>query len=646
MSARGQAVVSLPPPGWNAVPGSSYSRFREDESNEDIPDSNSVLALGFLASGARGGDDWDAPPPAMPNPSGGLGQPLAAGVSLGLPVAVLGDPVPLDANPAGGRTVVIDPHLERTGYSPGGDPDSPWVVRGQNPDATPKPMPLGPNTPDSGYRVYTLQPALQPDPAPIAPPPEQLPTPRPTLGNQPDSRPGSTVPVIPMPVAPSPGAIPVPVPLPGPSISAGQMPGVIVSETPGFPAMVPPGGMPSSVPGDCCTACPTVDGCGCGCACGCCSCYPGNRFYVSAEYLGWFLAPNKLPPLLTTSSAADPNDPLHTGALGMPLTQVVYGNNNVAGDYRSGVRMMAGYWFDDDHCLGLELGGFWVQPDMNSVSIGSQGNPPLYRPIFNTSEGRQASEIVASAGIPGQASTAGGFTAVNTSMFWGAEANLRSCLLCCDNFFIDGLAGVKTLGLYESLTMQENPTVTANFTIPGTGIPGLFVPAGTASGVQDRFATGNQFYGGQLGLAGEVRNGAWSLDMTAKLGVGVTAQTVNISGFTIVQAPGIASQGFPTGLYAGPNNSGLYHRNVFSVVPDIGLGIGYQITQHIRAFAGYDFLYWSSVVRPGAQIDQVVNPNNIAGSPNPGVGPNRPGFAFNATDFWAQGIKIGLEFRY
>ena len=151
----------------------------------------------------------------------------------------------------------------------------------------------------------------------------------------------------------------------------------------------------------------------------------------------------------------------------MPFTQVVYGNNNVAGDYRSGVRMMAGYWFDDDHCLGLELGGFWVQPDMNSFSSGSQGNPPLYRPIFNTSEGRQASEIVASSGIPGQASTAGGFTSVNTSMFWGAEANLRSCLLCCDNFFIDGLAGIKTLGLYESLTMQENPTVTANFPIPG-----------------------------------------------------------------------------------------------------------------------------------------------------------------------------------
>ena len=125
------------------VPGSSYSRFREDESNEDILDSNPGAGAGIPGDRGRGGDDWNAPPPRTP--SGALGQPLAAGVSLGLPVAVLGDPVPLDPNPAGGRTVVIDPHLERTGYSPGGDPDSPWVVRGQNPDsATPKPMPLAP----------------------------------------------------------------------------------------------------------------------------------------------------------------------------------------------------------------------------------------------------------------------------------------------------------------------------------------------------------------------------------------------------------------------------------------------------------------------------------------------------------------------
>ena len=146
--------------------------------------------------------------------------------------------------------------------------------------------------------------------------------------------------------------------------------------------------------------------------------------------------------------------------------------------------------------------------------------------------------------------------------------------------------------------------------------------------------------------------------MTAKLGIGATAQSVNITGFTTVTAPGISPQGFPTGLYAGPSNSGLYHRNVFSVVPDVGLGIGYQITQHIRAFVGYDFIYWSSVVRPGSQIDQVVNPNNVAGvqtpatlgsavvpgAANPGVGPNRPGFVFNATDFWPRASKLVLNF--
>jgi hypothetical protein len=57
----------------------------------------------------------------------------------------------------------------------------------------------------------------------------------------------------------------------------------------------------------------------------------------------------------------------------------------------------------------------------------------------------------------------------------------------------------------------------------------------------------------------------------------------------------------------------------------------------VTATVGYTFLYISSVVRPSDQIDRSVN---IA-PPN-----TRPAFSFHATDFWTQGVNLGLEIRF
>ena len=77
----------------------------------------------------------------------------------------------------------------------------------------------------------------------------------------------------------------------------------------------------------------------------------------------------------------------------------------------------------------------------------------------------------------------------------------------------------------------------------------------------------------------------------------------------------------------------------------LGFNLGYQFTNHIRGFVGYNFLFWSNVVRPAEQIDTVVNPLLIP--PAAGrVGPNRPQFNFNGADFWVQGINFGVDFRW
>lgn len=89
-------------------------------------------------------------------------------------------------------------------------------------------------------------------------------------------------------------------------------------------------------------------------------------------------------------------------------------------------------------------------------------------------------------------------------------------------------------------------------------------------------------------------------------------------------------------------------------MPEVGFTLGYQVCSWCRATVGYNFLYWSNVIRPGGVIDRGVNATYQPFSPiSPtftqngvvaGV-PARPA-VFNGSDFWAQGLTLGLEFRW
>jgi len=75
-------------------------------------------------------------------------------------------------------------------------------------------------------------------------------------------------------------------------------------------------------------------------------------------------------------------------------------------------------------------------------------------------------------------------------------------------------------------------------------------------------------------------------------------------------------------------------------VPEVLANLSYDVTPNIRFIAGYRFLYWSRVMRPGDQIDLGLSaiPPAAAGA--------RPAFLNDTTDFWAHGANIGIECRY
>jgi hypothetical protein len=102
------------------------------------------------------------------------------------------------------------------------------------------------------------------------------------------------------------------------------------------------------------------------------------------------------------------------------------------------------------------------------------------------------------------------------------------------------------------------------------------------------------------------------------------------------------------GLLALNSNIGRFNKDHFSFVPEIGMNVGYQINDNVRVFAGYNFLYWTGVMRPGDQIDRSLDVSRIPNFPVNAapVSTIHPSVPFKTTDFWATGVNVGIEFRY
>ena len=234
-----------------------------------------------------------------------------------------------------------------------------------------------------------------------------------------------------------------------------------------------------------------------------------------------------------------------------------------------------------------------------------------------------------------------------SSSLYGAEANLRSLLWCGCNYQVTGLVGYRYLNLSDQLSITENTLILRDIPFNPPDVP---VNAGTQVTVFDRFDTHNQFYGGQVDAAAvEWQRDRWTLEARAKLALGVTEQAVDIAGSQrFLVAPNGTTQTFNGGLYALPSNIGHHSQYRFAVVPDVGFKLGYDLTSNIRIFVGYDFLYWSSVLRPGDQIDQVLDLNQVpqSGRPYPAANQVRPVVPFRTTSYFATGVNAGIEIRY
>lgn len=351
------------------------------------------------------------------------------------------------------------------------------------------------------------------------------------------------------------------------------------------------------------------------------------RCYFGAEYLLWWIERGQTPPLVTSGSLEDQ----FPGALGQPCgpTQILYQGR--APNPFSGVRLTGELWWQD---VGVQVSGFLLENRSDTFAAFSNGGPltaVLARPFFNPVTLHEDADPVA---VPGLA--AGGVAVALSSQLRGAEANFvcgcgtPECHAPCQTL----LAGFRFLDLDEDLDIlsatSEEPA----------GLPNTF-------GIRDLFSTRNRFYGGQVGAQCVYcsKTTGLLLRLQGKVALGATQEQVQINGATTFsQGSGTPITYANQGLLVQPTNAGSASRTRFAAVPEVNLDVGVPVTPNCFLFLGYTFLYWTTVARPGDQIDRLVNIQPL-GVPVP-LQPTVPMRTLHSTGFWTQGLNLGVGFNF
>ncbi len=351
-----------------------------------------------------------------------------------------------------------------------------------------------------------------------------------------------------------------------------------------------------------------------------------SHWFFEAEYLLMWQDQSRIPLLATTAIKPE------FGFLGQPGTTKLLGPGRFGDSQRNGLRLRGGTWFSSEEQFGVEASYTTFAKTTDRVRFDSQQFPTIARPIYVPNIGGEFAELVAFPGL-----SHGNLTVEQTSDLWGAEFNLRSRLPSVADSRWEGLAGYRHWNLSERLTITE-------MLIAERNAP---VPIGTNVEIQDRFAVRNQFHGGQVGLRGSRDFGAMSVDARGTVAVGATREEIEITGVQNRVQPGLARETFNGGLLAAGPNLGRFVNERISVVPEGNASIGWNITNRLKAYVGYNVVVWTNVARPGDQIDRTVDLRFVPNAPQlVPTSVERPSVPFVRADFLVHGLQFGMQGRW
>lgn len=346
----------------------------------------------------------------------------------------------------------------------------------------------------------------------------------------------------------------------------------------------------------------------------------GPRMWAAADYMLFWYTSMNTPSLVETIPSVLVNNPAAVPATTFPSRSQVHYSGV------SGVRVNVGANFDK---TGVDFGALYLQQQTLKTNIANDGTPVFIgRPFFDASTGKPTTLNISS---PNQYS--GGVSSAITSQIFGMELNARRAWYTFLSDSTNLIAGVRYFDLQESIAVSSFSTF----------------PTGDTVAINDSFRTHNSFYGGQIGFS-TVYGGCepgFGFSFTTKSGIGGVNQRVDIVGSNTINQGGVITTE-AGGLLARGLNSGSFSRGQFAYMQDLDLKLTYNFTSAFQVSFGYSLFYLSSVVRPGDQIDPVVNSTQIrftnGGLPST-LGPV-PSFQWHAHSFVMQGLTFGAKLAY
>ena len=355
------------------------------------------------------------------------------------------------------------------------------------------------------------------------------------------------------------------------------------------------------------------------------------RSWLSAELMIGWAKGVQLPPLATSNPVAPP-------VLGDPNTAVVLGGRRSGFGGYPGGRFTAGRWADPDRTFGAEVGYtlFGTHTDTTAVGGGGpNGTSLLGRPLFNPRAGAEDVVYVAHPLMTGSLRVSESLRVQG----WEATGLAR---LAGDAFFrVHAVGGYRYFQVNEGVRFDQRSEFVRT-------VGDLAVVHRSASA--DQIDGHNGFHGGLLGLRAQFDGHGIFLQFDGRVSLGQVTQVVTVSGQTIAARDlptGPEVVAFPNGVFGQPTNAGRIGRGRFAVLPEAGVRLGGQFGPRWWWHVGYQFTYLSDVVRAADQLDRTVDLTQAIPDPLNLISPaTRPRVPFARSDFWVQGVTLGLEWRY
>ncbi len=359
-----------------------------------------------------------------------------------------------------------------------------------------------------------------------------------------------------------------------------------------------------------------------------------DRLWVHSEALAWRIQGMKAPALVTTSNANAGRE--SAGKIGEGTTLILFGGERIGDSVETAGRLRFGFWWSDTQQDGLEVRYLKGAAATNTFEAGSGTYPILARPFQNVEMDFMGEDVELIA-FPGQLT--GSVRVDASSRFDTLELLYRRPIVRGPCEQLDLYVGYRHGHLADHLSIHDTKTSIA------LGGP---TAVGTTLEETDSFLVENHFHGAQVGVARWRRRGCWSTELTAKIAAGTTTRRSSLAGSTTVtvplpgQTPDITVRN--TGLLVQDSNAGIREDNLFGVLPEIGLTIGYDFSSNLRFTFGYTYMHWQGVTRAASLVDRQLNLTQL--DPNGLVGASRPAFPRIGDGVGAQGFSLGLDYRF